>query len=232
MIKLVIFDLGETLIFYNDFPLDWSSHYETALKTVCNNLSIGFDETKIKTASSILYKYNTRVNPRTTEVSSDQIFLEIFREANIDEVYLDSFIKEFFKYFQRKAEPEKTALELLTFLKQKNINIAVLTDVPYGMPKDLVMEDLKPLNSYIDFVLTSVEAGTRKPSTAGHQMLLDRFDCKNSEAVYVGNEKKDIDMAKNAGVFSVLIDSDGKTPDWGQNKTISKLSDLKISWDK
>ncbi len=227
MIKLVIFDLGETLIFYNGLALDWSSHYEKVLRAVCKMLSIELDDIKIKQIISILYKYNTRVNPRTNEVSANQIFNEALSSANIDAGYLNSFIKEFFKYFQRKTEPEETAVELLTYLKESKVNTAVLTDVPYGMPKELVMEYLKPLHKHLDAVLTSVEVGYRKPLALGLQMLLEKFNCKNSETIYIGNEKKDIELAKGVGVFSVLMNANKETLDWGQDKTISKLIELR-----
>lgn len=227
MIKLVIFDLGETLIFYNGLALDWSSHYEKVLRTVCNKFSIELDDKKIKQIISILYKYNTRVNPRTNEVSANQIFNEALSSANIDAGCLDSFIKEYFKYFQRKAEPEVTANKLLASFKKKNIKTAVLTDVPYGMPKELVMEDLKPLHKYFDAVLTSVEVGSRKPTTGGLQLILKKFSCKQTETVYVGNEKKDIEMANKLGVFSVLINNNNRLHNWGQKRTISRLIELK-----
>jgi len=69
MIKLIAFDLGETLVNYKGLALDWSSHYNKALKYACDGLSIVYDDTLISEASSILLKYNTRINPRE-EVSA------------------------------------------------------------------------------------------------------------------------------------------------------------------
>jgi len=226
MIKLVVFDLGETLIFYKGLALNWSEHYCCALEKSFQELSFKTDSEKIKQASSILSKYNTRNNPRTEEISSYKIFSEILSALNLDTNLIDPFTKEFFKYFQRKTEPEETAIELLSILKEKNIFTAVLTDVPYGMPKDLVLEDLKPVSNYIDFVLTSVEVGKRKPSTAGIKIILNKFSCASSETLMVGNEKKDIDTAISAGLIPVLLSKDESIKDWGQHKTISKLIDL------
>jgi len=226
MIKLVVFDLGETLIFYKDFALNWSEHYNHALEIVFNNLSLKYDPEIIKQASSILYKYNTRINPRAEEINSYKIFSEILSSINLDINLVDSFTKEFFKYFQRTTEPEETAIELLSALKEKNIFTSVLTDVPYGMPKELVLEDLKPVSNYIDFVLTSVEVGKRKPSTAGIEIILNKFNCTSSETILIGNEKKDIDTAIAAGIIPVLLSKDDSIKDFGQHKTISKLIDL------
>ena len=103
----------------------------------------------------------------------------------------------------------------------------MLTDVPYGMPKHLVMEDLKSISEHIDVVLSSVEVGYRKPSTNGLNLLLENFSCKQTETIYVGNEKKDVETGVNAGVFSVLLNRDNAAPSWGQDKTITKLIELK-----
>jgi putative hydrolase of the HAD superfamily len=226
MIKLIIFDLGETLIFYKGLPLNWSDHYSRAFENTFNELSIKPDPEIIKIASSILLKYNTRINPRTEEINSNKIFSEILSSINLDINLVDSFTKEFFKYFQRTIEPEETAIELLSALKEKNIFTAVLTDAPYGMPKDLVLKDIKPVSNYIDFVLTSVEVGKRKPSTAGIEIILNKFNCASSEAIMVGNERKDIETAAAARIISILLLKDESRKDWGQTKTISRLIDL------
>ncbi len=227
MIKLVIFDLGETLIFYKDLSLDWSAHYENAVKTAAENSSLQLSSSQLYEASKILLKYNTRINPRINEIPAEIIFNEILNALDINKYFLTSFIESFFKYFQRKAVPEETVAELLSFLKAKNITTAILTDVPYGMPKYLVMKDLGSLADKIDFVLTSSEVGFRKPSVTGINFLLSKFNCNAKETIMVGNEKKDIKTANTAGVFSILISKEKSVQTFGQAKTINKLSEIK-----
>jgi FMN phosphatase YigB (HAD superfamily) len=85
---------------------------------------------------------------------------------------------------------------------------------------------LKPVSNYIDFALTSVEVGKRKPSTAGIEIILNKFNFTSSETILIGNEKKDIDTAIAAGIIPVLLSKDDSIKDFGQHKTISKLIDL------
>ena len=228
MKSLAVFDLGETLIFYKGVALDWKSHYKAALNNVCEKFTIPLNNCLVEKASSVLLKYNTRINPRIHEYNADLIFSEVLMSINGDDHLLSPFIIEFFKYFQRKSEPEETADELLSFLKEINFKIAVLTDVPYGMPKELVLNDLKLLNGFIDFIVTSVEAGYRKPSPHGLQLILNKFHSSASDAVFIGNEKKDIDTAKALGVDGVLLRSENSViPNWGQSATIGRLNELK-----
>jgi putative hydrolase of the HAD superfamily len=226
MIKLIVFDLGETLINYKSVPLNWSSHYSKALEYAFECSRIPFTNKLIDDASSILLKYNTRVNPRRKEISAEVIFEEILNE--IEQENKKYFMEKFFEYFQRETEIENTALDLLPFLKADGIKTAVLTDVPYGMPKKIVQKDLTALYGYLDLVLTSVEVEFRKPETIGLEIIMNKFNANETETIYVGNEKKDMELANAIGVFSVLLKGSGETPDWEQKKTISKLLEIKL----
>jgi len=219
--------LGETLIFYKDLSLDWAEHYENAFKFAAANSSLELSSSQLHEASNILLKYNKRRNSRINEIPAEIIFNDVLSSINISNNFLNSFIVGFFNYFQRKTEPEETAFELLSFLKRNNIATAVLTDVPYGMPKHLVLKDLESLAGKIDYVLTSSEVGFRKPSVKGIEFLLNKFNCEAKDAIMVGNEKKDVETANAAGVFSILLTKEKLFQNLGQSKTINKLIDIK-----
>ena len=70
MIKAIIFDIGQTLTYY-PIPLNWSKLYRPAFETVSEKLSIAILEEEYAHIGSVLTKYNTRINPREIEVSSD-----------------------------------------------------------------------------------------------------------------------------------------------------------------
>lgn len=55
--KAIGFDLGETLIYYNNVPLSWKEHYK---------------------AEAVLSRYNTRICPKDHEVTDKEVFKEIF----------------------------------------------------------------------------------------------------------------------------------------------------------
>ncbi|MBN2626568.1 MAG: hypothetical protein JXA95_07875 [Spirochaetales bacterium] len=120
--KLLIFDLGNTLVRYRGVSLNWSEHYEKALSEALSQQGIGYTDKRMDSAKDIPMFYNTRINFRTFEIE------------------------------------EGETLEMLRAMGHKT---AVLTDVPYGMPKTFVMDDLGELSGSIDYVLTSCEVGHR-----------------------------------------------------------------------
>lgn len=228
-IKLVGFDLGETLVYYLNENLNWSGHYGNALKKIADNLRIELDDKKLEEATKILSAYNTRKNPRIQEIKAKDIFTEILNAWDFySENNLESAVKIFFAYFQKDVRAYAETEYTLKSLKERGIKIAVLTDVPYGMPKELVEEDMERtgIKSYIDHLLTSVEVGFRKPHTAGYLALSKLFDADPANIIYVGNERKDIEGANNAGIVSILINRGYDNLDFGQTETVKRLDEV------
>ena len=60
MIKTVGFDVGHTLIKYNN-PLNWQLLYRPALERAADTCGISLSEEMIVSAIEILTKYNTRI---------------------------------------------------------------------------------------------------------------------------------------------------------------------------
>lgn len=87
-IKAVIFDIGQTLVYY-PIPLNWSALYRPAFESIAEKYKLNIMENEYTHISETLTKYNTRINPREIEVSSDIIFSEILNGTNIPLEYLD-----------------------------------------------------------------------------------------------------------------------------------------------
>lgn len=221
MKKLVIFDLGETLVNYEGVSLNWSDNYLSAIQTSLNAQNINATESQFDLAISILNFYNTRVNSRCFEVAEGEVLSKV---AKVFSAIENKFECDFFAYFQRKAVANTTALETLKMLKRAGLYTALLSDVPYGMPKELMLQDLGNLTEQLDVIFSSCEVGFRKPSPIGLKFIANYFDCSVEHAVYVGNEEKDIICAKSAGVESVLLALTNKN--FGQTHTIRKLFEL------
>jgi len=66
------------------------------------------------------------------------------------------------------------------------------------------------LEGAIDGVVTSAEAGTRKPDPAIFEPALELAACSAPEALYVGDTpEEDLEAARGAGIGALLIDRDG-----------------------
>lgn len=82
MFKAIGFDVGHTLINYRN-PLNWSVLYRPALEQAARHCGIFLSDDMAAAATQILSKYNTRVNYREHEVTSDTIFSEILAQWHI-----------------------------------------------------------------------------------------------------------------------------------------------------
>ncbi|NLT52500.1 MAG: HAD family hydrolase [Ignavibacteria bacterium] len=230
--KVVIFDLGETLIEYVNVPLSWKNLYPEIFNRINEYNMLGLSEHQIEKICCNLEKYNTRINPREKEFSAEYIFFNILEEFRIyDDIITQKIIPQFFNFFQQKRKTYPETEEVLKTLKENGLKTAIFTDVPYGMPDEFVFEDIKSFASYIDKVVTSVSAGFRKPNPAGLEMICDHFPADKNEIIYVGNEEKDIIVCKNIGCKSVLINREETPKNFGEDyqfKTLTELTNLII----
>lgn len=224
-IKAIGFDIGGTLVNYNK-PLNWSQSYRDAIKFMCEKNNLDFTEDRFENAKSVLNKYNTRVNPREEEVTSDVIFGEIFEKWNEDINKIKQSKKTFYEFFQREASLYDDAKELLNFCKENNIKCSVYTDVAYGMDDEFSLKDIEEIKDYIDLKLTSENVGYRKPNKKGFEIMLEKFNCKPEQMIYVGDEQKDIIGPQSVGMKAILIKRDDKIKEFGQDYTITKLSEI------
>lgn len=101
-IKAVSFDIGHTLIKYNN-PLNWKSLYKPALVQVLEKCQFPESENHLQKAISVLSKYNTRENPRENEVNSEVIFSEIFDLWNQPYDLLALAKETFYGFFQAES---------------------------------------------------------------------------------------------------------------------------------
>lgn len=225
--KAIGFDLGSTLIKYENVPQSWKSLYKEALKDVLISCDCIPNNNMIGIGEEILSKYNTRMNYREVEVSSNQIFSEMLEAWNLNkDSYLNKIKKAFYSYFQRTSRLYDDTVITLENLKKQGVRIGILTDVPYGMDRDYVLNDIETFKEYIDVLLTSVDVGFRKPNKQGYSDLLNNLDVAANEMVFVGDEQKDILGANSIGIYSVLINRTSTIKEYGQRKMISSLKEL------
>ncbi|NJJ41124.1 HAD family hydrolase [Paenibacillus apii] len=223
--KAIGFDLGDTLIFYRNVQASWTDLYEKALTKLLQDMGMDHNGELIEAAVQILKKFNTRINPRDYEVKDTDIFQEILQEWGINKD-IKQTIHTFFSFFQAESHMFDDTLPILKYLKERNINIGILTDVPYGMSRELVMKDLQGFEQYVDVLITSVEVGYRKPRSEGFIQLAHQLGCHPEQMSYVGNERKDIVGAKLLGMKGIFINRERLDMDWGQDVTITKLHEI------
>lgn len=229
--KAIGFDMGDTLLCYEGIPLSWVDHYKPAFKSAAKVLETEISCEALKIVDDVFSKYNTRIYPRENEISSDSIFEELFGRLQLDKKFIPKVENLFFDYFQRKCVAFSESLSVLSKLRTSGVMVGVLTDVPYGMNKEFVIEDLKKAKIYseVDVLITSVDAGFRKPNMTGYKKLAMGLNIDITDLIYVGNEEKDILGVNDAGGKSVLINRSDQELNFGQHRTIRSLNELLIN---
>ena len=223
-IKAIGFDVGHTLIKYKN-PLNWQGLYRSGLEHAAAAADIVLSEDMILSATDVLLKYNTRVNYREWETTSDHIFHELLKMWGI-QTNLYTIKSGFYSFFKADAEPFPETIDTMKKLKQHGIKIGILTDVAYGMDNEFSLEDISVLFDFIDIAVTSVDVGYRKPNSAGYLKLLGALEISPNEMIFIGDEEKDIIGAKKLGIASALINRSSDIKDFGQDYTFKSLSDI------
>lgn len=225
MFQAAIFDIGQTLVEYK-VPLNWSKLYKPAFENIADRYGYDLTEEHYQHVIHILTKYNTRIHPRNYEVSSSQIFTEILNGMEIPMEDMEQVKTCFYSFFRQNAAPFEEAEQTLKLLSAKGIKLGTLSDVAYGMDNIYALADISSLKKYIDFPFTSNDSGYRKPHAEGLKMLSQKMHLPLSDIIFVGDEEKDIICGKNAGAYSVLINRDETTKNYGQDMEIHSLLEL------
>ena len=226
MIKAVGFDYGNTLTWIG-MPLNWQQFYPEALTAALQTAGSAITSENLLAGEKILLKYNTRVNNRDWEVTSDTVFKELFAAWGITALSALKPAKDaFYSFFFTKTEVYPETESVLKELKKKNIKIGVLSNTAYGADKEYLIGSTPQINQYYDVCLASTEVGFRKPHTAGFLQLLQALQVQAGDCLFVGDEPVDVIGANKAGMISVLINRSGEKRDYGQKYTISSLQDI------
>ncbi|TDF91862.1 HAD family hydrolase [Paenibacillus piri] len=226
-IEAVIFDLGGTLINYEGFSYYWGDYYEQAFQHVSAALDLNVSSEQLNAAIETLKLYNTRLYPREVEYTPAHIFSDVFKGWKFQDISLDAAIRAFFQFFQRSVIVYPETVEVIDDLKRNGYRIGILTDVPTGMPTELIIQDIQSFKHHIDYFLSSVDCGFRKPNKKGIEMISERFGVEMDRIVFVGDEEKDIQAAQNAGAASVLINREHHNKCYGELIQIADLIEFR-----
>lgn len=214
VVAAVGFDLGETLYHYRDAPMRWLEQGRPAIERVVE--ALGIDRSKARVAAglkkpSILC---THLRERINRVAASEVMTDVFAV--------------FFERFRRSLVAYPGAIETLAALKQSGFAVGALTNVPLGMPRRVIQQDLERLGlaPYIDGFVTSFEVGLRKPHRASFERLAATLAVDLREIAYVGNLPTDVTGALTAGCVPIFLDRTESGIDYGQAVTVHDLSEI------
>ena len=210
ILKVVVFDLGGTLMQYIGMPYSWVDFYYQGFNAIAEKYCSSFSTDKIQASVDILKQFNPRVNYRENEYSAEYIFSTALDGWDLN-VSIQECVETFWKGLNLKAEIYDDTISVINELKHKGYAIAVLTDLPNAMPDYIFKKDIEELLSYFDFYVSSSLAGYRKPNIAGLKMISDKFNTSLCDLIFIGDEEKDRQTAINANCKFIKIDRTKKS---------------------
>lgn len=204
MKKVVVFDLGGTLMEFKGMPPVWIDYYRIGIEGINEKFCLRLSDDELEKSVEILKSYNPRVNYRETEITPTEIFTNATEHWNTD-LDIDSIIECFFDGMNLDTVIYDYAFELIEHYKKDGYSVACLTDLPSGMPDYIFKKPLKSLIDKLDLYVSSQSCGYRKPNKFGLQYIADYFDVDVESLLFIGDEEKDSLAAQNAGCDFVFI---------------------------
>lgn len=128
-------------------------------------------------------------------------------QANDDEkstLYIDEYKEEYKQNLIVKTAFYKGIPELLSFLNEKKIPLAVNTNKPHAQSLIIAEYFLKPYN--FQLIQGQKNEVSRKPDPAGANIIAQHFGCDNSEIIYIGDSIVDVMTAKAAGMKMIAVE--------------------------
>lgn len=224
-IKVVVFDIGGTLMEYRDMPNSWVDFYPKAFGHVNEKLALGLTEDELEKSLEVLLTYNPRLHYRERDFSPEHIFKDVTADWK-GEFNINDVINAFFESMKLVPYLFPESIAVLEKLHEQGIKTAALTDVACGMPDEMQIGYFSDVMPYFDEYVSSVNCGYRKPSPVGLERIAARFGADKSEMIFVGDEEKDIKTADRFDCKSVLIDRKHSGNNFGQTHTITALTEL------
>lgn len=218
--KVIVFDLGGTLMEYVGMPYSWVDFYHKGFEAIIQKYNCSISKEAMEKSLQMLKEFNPRINYREVEYSAEHIFSIIMEHWHID-IPVHNCIETFWSGFNLNAELYSETMDVLQKLKEKGYLVAALTDLPNAMPDEYFKRDIGEILDCFDYYMSSSIAGYRKPHFKGLQMISDKFNVSISELLFVGDEEKDRRTASNANCKFIQIQHTGKN-----DKSIGNLYEL------
>ena len=218
--KVIVFDLGGTLMQYVGMPHSWVEFYNQGFEAICRTFACQVTQDEIEQSIHCLTEMNPRVNYREEEYLPEEMFAKALAHWS-EKLPITECVKVFWDGLELRAELYPDTIPVLCGLKEKGYKIVALTDLPSGFPDERFRRDIAELMEYFDYYVSSAVSGVRKPNDGGLRMIAERFGVPLAELVLVGDEEKDARTAERAGCKFIRIDRSGE-----REGSISGLEEL------
>jgi len=208
MLKVVLFDLGNTLIHFDSTWPEVIAQSDQALYSYLINSGYKLDEDFPLTYSLCMNRYSKERETQFIEYTAEVLLRDLLKEYGYDQVsaeFLKKALATQFAVSQAHWLPEEDALPLLDQLKQEGYRLGLISNANDAQDVRTLI-DKGNFAPFFEITLISAEVGLRKPHPKIFQLALDHFNARPEEAAMVGDILgADILGANNLGIASVWI---------------------------
>jgi 5'-nucleotidase len=208
MVKVVLFDLGNTLLYFDGIWSEMIVQADQALIEALNSSGYILGENFPRDFDERMDHYYQERQTEFLEYTSRMLLLDLLNEQGYNQVpleHIDLALKKMYAVSQAHWVAENDALPLLKSLRESGYRIGLISNANDDQDVQTLI-DKGQIRPFLDLILVSAAVGIRKPNPKIFQMALDHFGVTAQEAVMVGDTLgADILGANHLGIPSVWI---------------------------
>jgi HAD superfamily hydrolase (TIGR01662 family) len=244
-IKVILFDLGKTLM-YSLLP--WEEIFHRAITNLRNVIveagitsDLKFTEDEFQT---YLYAYYDQRNVDLIELGAHTVLRDFLLSKgykNITDGVIRQALDAMYAITQTNWILENDAITILDELINRGYRLGLISNAADDHDVQQLVDRME-LRPHFEFILTSAACGRRKPHPLMFQKALNHFSVGPHQTAMIGDTlTADISGAENLGIYSIWITrriplpSDGELPVQPQaiisnlTQILTLLDDLRIN---
>jgi len=216
LLKAVIFDMGSTLIEFENHSWDVLGKMGTASGyEFLKRQNISLPEYNVFEAMLVrkLEQRLSSIKENLKEIKFEEVVFPFFEELKIstEDGKSSNFLYEYYKPITQQATLIEDAVEILSSLKEEGLKVGLISNTIF--PGDYHRDELKRFGLYpfLEISLFSCEFGYRKPHPEIYLECLKKLKIEAEEAVFVGDRLiEDVAGPKSLGMKAILKYKEGR----------------------
>ncbi|MCA9379887.1 HAD family hydrolase [Candidatus Dojkabacteria bacterium] len=207
--KTIIFDLGETLLYFRDRALtgDIENESNYCINEVLDYLNKrGVSQIKFKDIKNEINKLRIKKYKNDIEIHIDNLGSSLSEIYGLNKKITKDIIHIFSSKYFDSLYLDPNTHEVLSKLS-KTYKLGILSNSPFGIDSQYSIAAMIQFDilKYFNFYGFSVDFGVRKPNAKFFDLVLSKYHIKKNECLFIGNdEKNDIEGARMAGIDKVI----------------------------